>query len=132
MKNFFIGLAFCFIVVTSVVSPLMVAAQTPDMIGLQYTAEAGLPKNDVRTSVARIINVVIGLLGIITTIIILYAGFTWMTAMGNEDKAADARRMIITAVIGLIVLLSAYTISRFVLTRVYTASTSQLYPGVRY
>lgn len=63
----------------------------------------------------NLINVVLGFLGIILLGYFLYAGFLWMTSGGSDDKAEEARTMIKNAVIGLIIIVSAFAISNFVL-----------------
>lgn len=63
----------------------------------------------------RIINVALGFLGIVFLVLMLYAGFMWMTASGDEGKVKKARELITQAIIGLIVIVAAYAISNFVL-----------------
>jgi len=70
------------------------------------------------TLIARIINIFLGFLGIIFVIIIIYAGFVWMTAGGNEDKVSQARKWITNSVIGIIIILAAYAITNFVVSRI--------------
>ena len=88
----------------------------------QVEQELGLGTNDIRVTVASIINVFMGLLGIIAVVIVLYGGFTWMTAMGNEEKTTQARQMIVAGIIGLAIILSAYAIARFVINSLVTAT----------
>lgn len=64
--------------------------------------------------VGNIIGVGLSLLGIIFFGIILFAGFRWMTAMGNPDKAEKAKDMLEAAAIGLVIVLAAYAIAKFV------------------
>ena len=92
-------------------------------IGLQYGAETGLGNADARTTAAAIIRGALGLLGIVTTCIIMYAGFKWMTAGGNEDDVATAKKTLTAAVIGLIIIMSAYAISTFVISSLYKSTT---------
>ncbi len=68
---------------------------------------------DIRTTVARVINVVLGFLGIIFLGFTIYAGFLYMTAAGNEEKTQRALDMLRNAVIGLIIILAAWAITRF-------------------
>jgi len=42
----------------------------------------------------------------------IYAGYLWMLARGNEQEVEKAKNIIIYAVIGLVVVLSAYAITR--------------------
>lgn len=84
----------------------------------------GLGNQDIRLTIASIINVALGLLGIIAVIIIIYAGFLWMTAGGNDDKIKEARTMLINGLIGLIIIITSYAVARFVLNALVTATTN--------
>ncbi|MFH1866947.1 MAG: hypothetical protein ABIJ81_02600 [Patescibacteria group bacterium] len=69
---------------------------------------------DLIESVARIINILLGFLGVIAIIIIIVAGFKWMTAAGNEESISSAKKMLGAGVIGLVIILAAYAIASFV------------------
>lgn len=66
--------------------------------------------------IGLIIQVVLGLLGAIFIILMVYAGYTWMTAAGNEPKIDKAKDMIQTAIIGLVIVLSSWAIWTFIFT----------------
>ena len=85
--------------------------------------ETGLGTTDVRVTVARIIRVAMGLLGIVAVVIILIGGSTWMTAGGNEEKVGEAKKWIFAGIIGLAIILSAYAIASFVITQLVSATT---------
>jgi len=108
--------------------PEVVSAQGETLIGAEYLGGSGLPSTSPIVIVARIINVILGILGIITTVLIFYAGFLWLTSAGNDDKIDQAKRTISAAVIGLILVLSSYAISRFALRSVYRSTTGNQYP----
>jgi hypothetical protein len=59
-----------------------------------------------------------GLLGIVAVVIILLGGFKWMTAGGNEEKVAEAKKLIVSGIIGLVIIMSAYAIATFVVNSV--------------
>jgi hypothetical protein len=80
-------------------------------------SSAGLGKSDLKTSIASIINIVLGFLGIVAVIIVLAGGFKTMTAAGNEDKVSEGRQMIVQGVIGLVIIFAAWAIASFVLTQ---------------
>ena len=58
--------------------------------------------------------ITLAFIGTIFLILIIYSGIQWMTAGGNEEKVEKSKKRIINAVIGLIVILSAYIITTFV------------------
>ncbi len=68
--------------------------------------------------VALVINIALSILGVIFVGLMVYGGFLWMTDRGNEDQVKRARNLISAAIIGLIIVASAYAISIFVLTRI--------------
>ena len=78
-------------------------------------AQAGLATRDPREVAALVINIILGFLGIIAVGLIIYAGFMWMTAAGNPDKIATAKKIMIQAGIGLLIILSAFGIAAFIL-----------------
>ncbi|MBT5338507.1 hypothetical protein HN858_02810 [Candidatus Falkowbacteria bacterium] len=73
--------------------------------------------------IGNIVKIVLTLLGVIVLVIIVYAGFLWMTAGGNEDQVKKAKQWLINAIIGLALVLSAYAISSFVVTNLSSATT---------
>lgn len=72
--------------------------------------------------VSVIINAALGLLGVIFLILLIYAGFMYMTAGGDESKTETARHTITRAVIGLAIVLASYAIANFVVPQIYCAS----------
>lgn len=63
---------------------------------------------------SHIITPVLGLVGLIFLILMIYAGFLWMTAGGKPDQTTKARDMMVRAVIGVIIIAAAYAITTFV------------------
>jgi len=96
-----------------------------DPLGTNCLSTSGLTQSDPRIIVARVINVSLGLLGTIATVLIVYAGFLWMTAGGNDEQAGKARKIIFASVIGLVIILSAFAISRFALGNIYWATNPE-------
>lgn len=78
---------------------------------------------DLRATIVKIINVVLGLVGIIFLILIIISGFKYMTAAGNEEQVKKAVKQIGHAVIGLIIILAAWGISIFIIQRIVAASS---------
>ena len=102
--------------------PVALAQTIEEDFGLTFGESSGLGNQDLRQTIASIINVALSLLGIVALVIILYGGFKWMTAGGNEDSVGEARKIIIAGVIGLAIILSAYAIANFVLVQLGQAT----------
>ena len=64
----------------------------------------------------------LSLLGIVAVVIILLGGFKWMTAGGNDDKVEEAKKLILSGIIGLAIIMSAWAIARFVLIQLGQAT----------
>lgn len=94
--------------------PAAVGAQTLDL-GLGYAQATGLGTQDVRETISNVIRAAMGLLGIVCVIIILYGGFLYMTSAGEKEKTEKARKVIMAGVIGLVIIVSAYAISAFII-----------------
>lgn len=97
-----------------------------DPLGLncvQQGTGGTLTDNDPRIIAARVINVVLGVLGTIATILIFYAGFLWMTAAGNDEQITKAKSIMSAAVIGLVIILASYSISTFFVNSIKGAVT---------
>lgn len=114
---------------TLVALPSMAAAQTnpfqnaANMAG-QVGSDAGLGQPKPLTQIiGQIINIALGFLGIVLLAYLLYAGFLWMTAGGDDGKVKKARDMIFQAIIGLIIIVAAFAISTFVLGSLVNATT---------
>lgn len=117
IKIIFAGLLF-FIISTQVQAAGLlqqnIAGEITNNTGVVQT-QAGYADNvTVGTVVGTIIKAFLGLLGIIFVILMIVAGFNWMTAGGDEAKIEKATSTIRSAVIGLIIVVAAYAITYFV------------------
>lgn len=96
------------------------ATKPLESTGLNKTAAGGygaLPTGvdaDLPSLIGKIIGAGLALLGVIFFVILVYAGISWMMAMGKEEKINEAKDMIIAAILGLVVVLAAYAITAFV------------------
>lgn len=81
----------------------------------QETANAAnLGDINVGILVARGVQTILSFLAIIFLVLTLIAGFKWMTAQGNEEQIKKATASIKAAIIGLIIVIAAYTITWFI------------------
>ena len=110
------------VVLFTAITPALAIFETGPNLGLEYGAATGLGQTDPRAVAANIINIALGLLGIISVAIVIYAGFKWMTSAGNDEAVGSAKKMLVAAIIGLVIILSAYIIANFVLTNIYQAT----------
>ena len=100
--------------------PAITLAQTAaDLdLGLDSAANIGLGDRGLKDSINSIIQILLGFLGILAVIIILWGGFIWMTAAGDETKVDKAKKLIISGIVGIVIILAAYIIANFVITTI--------------
>ncbi len=100
--------------------PLAALAQVD--FGLGYGSAIGLGTRDIRETIARIINIALGILGLLMVLIIIY-GVVGAASGYGTDRGETARKTIVAGVIGLLIIIIAYALSTFVF-RVILDSTS--------
>jgi hypothetical protein len=73
--------------------------------------------------VSILVNAAFAILGVIFLILMVYGGYLWLQARGNEESVSHAKSTISNAIIGLIIVLGAYAISVFIVSRIFAAAT---------
>ncbi len=86
-------------------------------LGLDQTAgqitDSGLKKTNIPIMIGKALGVLLYTVAVIFFILMVYAGILWMTARGKEDQAKKAQSTIIAASVGLIIVLSSYSLTNF-------------------
>ena len=120
LSAFFLGM-FLFL------PPTMAA----DEYGLELvSSRSGLQKfGDIPTATGRFLGGALSFVGVLFFILTIYGGVTWMTSHGNNEQAMKGLKIIVSAIVGLIIVLSAYAITRFVFGTVEGGTTSGGAPG---
>jgi hypothetical protein len=72
--------------------------------------------------IGKIINVVLGLLGIILVVLIVYSGIVYMTSQGDKTKVENAVKNLKSAIIGMVITVAAYAISNYVIQALTSAT----------
>lgn len=85
--------------------------------GLEAAAPQEYTKSNTNLQqiVAGLIQAALSLVGVLLLLMLIYAGFLWMTAQGDEKQVGKAKGIIRDAVVGLIIIFAAYAIANFVL-----------------
>lgn len=68
-----------------------------------------------RQLIGRVFDVVIAVSAAIFMIMLLVGGVMYLTAAGNEEATGKAKRLIVDAIVGLVLVLAAYAIGIFIL-----------------
>jgi len=75
----------------------------------------GRQPEDIRIVATKIIQWALGFLALIFLVLIIFAGFQWMTSGGNDEGVKKAKSLMKNAVIGLIIILAAWSLSYYLL-----------------
>ncbi len=75
--------------------------------------------NDLMDKSNTIINVIVGLVGIISVAVIVIGGISFATSQGDTAKTTKAKNTILYGIVGLVVALLAFAIVNFVLKSVF-------------
>ena len=84
---------------------------SPDSIGLKN------PVTNANTALNGLLNLAYTMAGIVCVIIIIIAGYLYVTSSGNASTIKRAKDAILGAVIGIVVIMVAFTITQFVIGR---------------
>ncbi|MFA6475294.1 MAG: hypothetical protein WCV88_03800 [Patescibacteria group bacterium] len=83
-----------------------------------------LGNTDPVSIVFTIVNTALVFLGVVTLVLIIVAGFLWLTAGGNEEQIKKSKDIMKGAVIGLVIVLGSYGIAQYLFTAIQLATTS--------
>lgn len=79
------------------------------------------PEEKAQEFAGKLIGAFLSLFGIIFMVLMIYGGYIWMDARGREEELQKAKDIIRSAIIGLIIVMIAYLITYFVVSRLQTA-----------
>ncbi|MFH1145695.1 MAG: hypothetical protein V1707_01895 [bacterium] len=116
LKNY----AVATLLTLAITAPMVVLAQIPTNFGTDATDFGLVTDTDLKAAVINMIKAVLGLLGLVAVVIVMMGGFKWMTAQGDATKLGAAKKLIYAGLIGLVIILLAYSITQFVVTFITT------------
>lgn len=65
---------------------------------------------DFRAIILNIVNFFLGFLGLIAVIMVIYGGITYVTAGGNQEAIDKAKKIIMYAIIGIVIVLISFAL----------------------
>ena len=120
MKNQYKKIIFSLVAILFILLPQISLAQgIKDAFGSKspladVQTRTGYGNDDIGTISGRVINTALTLVGIVFLLLMVYAGYLWMTAQGEDAQVKKATDIVKGTVIGLVLVLSAYAITVFV------------------
>lgn len=88
------------------------------LTGTANTAGLGDTATSLPVIIGRFIYAALSLTGVIFVILMVYAGFLWMQARGKTEDIEKAKKIIETAIIGIVITALAFAITVFVISRI--------------
>ncbi|PIV51224.1 hypothetical protein CO115_05280 [Candidatus Falkowbacteria bacterium CG_4_9_14_3_um_filter_36_9] len=83
--------------------------------------------SDIRVVVALMIKIFLGFLGIILTVLMVYAGYIWMVSGGREEEVSKAKNTIRNGVIGLIIIMIAWFVVDYLTDCLWDITTNNIF-----
>ena len=80
-------------------------------------SDVNVPDLSANVVVQNVLNIAYFLMAIIAVIVIIVSGITYATSSGNAASVTKAKNQILYAVIGIVVVITAYAITNFILSR---------------
>lgn len=114
---------FCFVFIPKITKAQITqnAADKLNPIADVYGASSSAAPN-IAQIIASIIQYALSFLGVIFLVLLIYGGFLWMTAGGDQEKVTKSKEILRNVLIGLIIILGSYTITYFVIENLTKAS----------
>lgn len=125
VRFFLKSLTIFFLPLKTLASPVGRAENLLDTLENSVEIREVLPPEQI---IANLIEVTLSVVGVILIILVIYGGYLWGTAGGNEERAKEAQRLIRNAVIGVIIVFGAYFITAFVVGKIGEVAFEPLFP----
>lgn len=78
----------------------------------------GLQGTSMPQIIGNIVKAILGLFGVVATVIIVYGGVKWMTSQGDTSKIDASKKLMIAGAIGMVLIVSGYAITTFLINNI--------------
>jgi len=98
-------------------SKLLAAAMDTVVKGLTDTGDTagfGGGKNII-DMIPAAINVLLGLLGIVALVFIIYSGILYLTSQGNKEMVEKAKKVLTYSALGMVIIVASYAIANYLM-----------------
>ncbi|MFA6295843.1 MAG: pilin [Patescibacteria group bacterium] len=111
------------LIISALASLITIHSVSAATWGLEILEGTGLPNEAPGAFIARIVSYVLGFIGILLIVMIIYGGLLYMTSRGNEKQTETAKNVLTYAIIGVVIIFAAYIIARVVISALTTGAT---------
>ncbi len=96
-------------------NPVFADSKTEVMNGINQTGSGS--NTDIPGLIAAVVNFLSFVVGALSVIMVIYGGFRYVTSGGDSGKVSGAKNTIVYALIGLLIVVLAQVIVKFVLEK---------------
>jgi len=97
------------------------ANKAADKAGYKTTS---ISETTLAETIGLVVKAALSMVGVIFLLLMVYAGYLWMTARGEEEMTKKAQKIIISSVIGLIIVVASYTVTNFIVFAILSKTVS--------
>jgi len=116
-------------IVSMIVAPILVSAAVKEPTNQNFNVGSQAGNTGLREGeqlldfISSTIRVVLGVLGAILLLLIIYGGFTYATAAGDEKKVAKGRQILTYAIIGIVIIAIAWIATDYIISNILVGNT---------
>jgi hypothetical protein len=103
----------------SIINTACFAASKPDACNMDPSFSELCDQHgedDLMKTVGNVLNAIYGIIAVIAVVMIVIAGIKYSTSQGDPGKVQSAKGTILYAIIGLVITISAFAITNFILS----------------
>lgn len=122
IKSFFLSLFIVFLLAAPVLAIDIgsgMVDKAADKAGYAKTTETTFAE-----TVGLVVKGALSMVGAIFLILMVYAGYLWMTARGEEEQVKKSQKIIFSSIIGLVIVVASYSITNFVVLTILSKTTT--------
>ena len=122
IKAFFLSVFMLLLLVTPAFAKVKINVLTTDaakIAGYSQVTETTLAE-----TIGLVVKAALSMVGAIFLLLMVYAGYLWMTARGEEEMVKKSQKIIISSIIGLIIVVASYTLTNFVVGAILSKTTT--------
>lgn len=103
-----IGLMTVGLMVFQMFSGIALAGSAGEFIGPESNVVG--TSGSLRDLVLKIVNFFLGFLGLLAVIMVIYGGFLYISSAGNDEKVGQAKKILLYAVLGIVVIVVSFAL----------------------
>ncbi|MFH1947086.1 MAG: hypothetical protein ABIJ23_02950 [Candidatus Magasanikbacteria bacterium] len=122
IKSFFLSLIVMFLFIAPVLA-IDIGGKMVDTAATQ-AGYGPVTETTLSETLGTVVKAALAMVGVIFLLLMVYAGYLWMTARGEEETIKKSQKIIVGSIIGLVIVVASYSITNFVVLAILSKTTS--------